>query len=486
MLKVLFATSEVHPLIKTGGLGDVCGALPLALRDLNTDVRIALPGYRQVLHRCAHFRPVAMLAIAGSAEPVRILQGTLEGSDVPLYVVDAPDFFDRAGGPYATVEGSDWDDNAERFAVFCRAVVDLAMDRCALDWRPDVAHCHDWQTGLVPVLLARESDRPASVFTVHNLAYSGCFDRARFDALALPADLYTPQALEFYGRFCFIKGGLAYADVLTTVSPTYAQEIQTPEFGYGFDGLVRHRAADLVGILNGVDYAVWDPRRDPHIVEPYDAEALERKAASKRALQKQFGLAEDDRTMLLGTVTRLAPQKGMDLILEAMPDLWQEDVQLVILGTGDGELHHAINVMARAHPGRCGVYIGYDERIAHRIIAGADAFLMPSRYEPCGLAQMYSLRYGTLPIVRRTGGLADTIVAVSPESLRAATATGIVFSEASAAALAAAVRAALYLHRAPAQWRKLQRTGMAQDFGWKDSAHAYAQVYRRAGMRGRQ
>ena len=352
MRGVLFATSEIHPLVKTGGLGDVCGALPPVLRMQGLDVRVVLPGYRQVLHRCSHFRPSAQLALPGSLEPVRILEGVVDDGGVPLYVIDAPGMYDRGGGPYGTTDGHDWPDNANRFALFCRAIVAMATGAGGIGLQPEVVHCNDWQTGLVPALLARMARAPGTVFTIHNLAYSGCFDRPRFDTLALPDDLFAPAALEFYGLFCFIKGGIAYADALTTVSPTYAREIQTAAYGHGFDGLIRHRAGSLTGILNGVDYRLWDPRHDPHLDAHYGADSVAVKTDHKLALQRYFGLDEDANALLLGAVTRLAEQKGVDLILGALPAALADNVQMIMLGSGDGDLHHAINALARAQPRR--------------------------------------------------------------------------------------------------------------------------------------
>lgn len=485
MHKILFATSEAYPLVTTGGLSEVSGALPVELYRMGLDVRVVLPGYRSVLAACTNVRVVAQLALPASAEPVRILEGALGRSAVPLYVVDAPAMFDRPGGPYTDPADRDWPDNASRFTVFCRAAVELGMNRAGLQWQPDVVHCHDWQSGLIPALLAREPARPAAVFTIHNIAYMGNFDRTRFETLELPADLFRPEAMEFYGQFAFIKGGLVFADLITTVSPTYAREIQTPQYGSGLDGLMRHRSGDLVGILNGVDYELWDPSVDTEIATRYDAESLERKSANKRALQLEIGLHAEERAFVLGVVSRLAHQKGIDLLPEALAPLWREGVQLAVLGTGDGDLQKRIAALAAGQPGQCGAYFGYNDSLSHRVVAGADALVMPSRYEPCGLSQLYCQRYGTVPIVRRTGGLADSVTPVNAGALDADMATGVVFDEASAAALASAVRAAMFLYRAPSQWRRVQLAGMQRDFGWSRSARRYAEVYRRARLQRR-
>jgi starch synthase len=480
MQKILFAASEAHPFVKTGGLGDVAGALPAALKQLGCDIRLVLPAYWQLLAHPVRVLRTSSLPLPGSSEAISIIEGELDAPNLKFYLVDVPPMFDRPGGPYSNPEGRDWPDNAERFALFSRAVVELAQDRAGLDWRPDVVHCNDWQTGLVPALLTREPEHPATVFTIHNLAYQGLFDRDTFMRLRLPRVFWSADALEFYGRFSFIKGGLAFADLLTTVSPTYAQEIQTPDQGQGLDGLLRHRAHDLVGILNGVDYSRWDPRADAFINVHYDDATLDGKARVKRALQQHFHLQDDPQALLLGVVTRLAEQKGVDLILEALPVLLQEHVQLVVLGNGDKWLEEVLSAHAQMYAGRMGVHIGFHEGLAHRIVAGADALLMPSRFEPCGLMQMYSLRYGAVPIVRATGGLADTVVHASPENLAAGTATGVQFFEASGNALMEAVRLALRLYREPGVWGQLQRTGMTRDFGWEESARRYLALYQRA------
>ncbi len=478
MQKILFATSEAYPLIKTGGLGDVSSALPIALKALGFDIRLVLPAYRHTLTRVGRIERVRELSLPGKGERIGLFEGAPVSTSLKCYLVDAPRLFDRPGGPYAGPDGQDWPDNAERFAVFARTVVELAQDRAGSQWQPDLVHCNDWQTGLIPPLLARGSRYPASVFTIHNLAYQGLFDWHTLADLGLPPDLWHSEAMEFYGRFSFIKGGLVFSDRLTTVSPTYALEIQTPEFGYGLDGLLRHRAQDLVGILNGIDYSIWDPRCDPYIAERYDPEDLAKRSINKRDLQQYFKLRTDPDALLMGSVGRLVEQKGIDLILHAIPLLYREDVQLVVLGSGDKALAEALKGLSGDNPGRIGVYIGYDEALAHRIMAGADVFLMPSRYEPCGLNQMYSLRYGTIPIVRSTGGLADTVVDTTPETLQAGSATGFTFKEPTPAALASAIRRALFCYHDPKTWLQIQSTGMGQDFSWERSAQAYADVYR--------
>jgi len=480
-MKILFAASEAHPIVKTGGLGDVAASLPAALKKLRHDVRLILPAYRQTLERGKDLRLVALLHdVPGYPAPVRLLQGRLPDSEVPLFLVDAPALFDRTGGPYLSVSGNDWPDNAERFAVFCRAVVEIAQNRAGLAWRPDVVHCNDWQTGLIPALLALELAPPATVFTIHNLAYRGLFPAETFLKLDLPKELWTDQGLEFHKGLAFIKGGLAFADWLTTVSPTYAREIRTHEYGWWLEGLLEHRADRLLGILNGADYDTWDPLNDPLIEANYGPKDLGGKAKNKAALQRRFGLAEDPDVPLIGQVGRLVDQKGIDLLVHALPQLLQHPLQIVILGTGEQWYEDALIQAAADHPGQIAVHIGYDEQLAHLVEAGADIFVMPSRFEPCGLNQIYSLRYGTVPIVRRTGGLADTVVDATEENLAAGEATGFVFDTPAAPALAAAVERALTLYGDREQWRRLLLAGMRQDFSWKRSAKQYLALYEQA------
>ncbi|WJW74897.1 glycogen synthase GlgA [Thiohalobacter sp. IOR34] len=480
-MKILFASPEAHPLIKTGGLADVAGALPRALKNLHHEVRLVLPAYRSLLDTLeTPPAEVARLQLHGDTAPVRILQTHLPGSALKVWLVDAPGCFDRPGNPYVGPDGHDWPDNAQRFARFARAVVELAQDRAGLGWRAELVHTNDWQCGLVPALLSLEAARPATLFTIHNLAYQGLFDAALLGELGLPPHWWSMEALEFHGRLSFIKGGLVFADRLTTVSPTYAREICTPQFGYGLEGLLRHRQDRLSGILNGADYQHWNPGKDPHLAANYNGRSLAGKAVDKAALQREFGLPERPQTPLLAHIGRLVEQKGVDLILGALPRLMEEDVQLVVLGSGEAQLEAALREAQAAHPQRIGVRIGYDEPLAHRIEAGADLFLMPSRFEPCGLNQIYSLRYGTVPVVRRTGGLADTVVDASEAALRKGTATGFQFDAPTTEALLQAIGRALGLYRQPPVWRRLIGAGMRQDFSWTRSARRYLEVYRLA------
>lgn len=478
MLKVLFATSEMFPLIKTGGLADVSGSLPVALGHLGHDVRVIMPAYSAALAGAGAWTEVARSTLLG--HEVSLLEARLEGG-LSVWLLRCPELYERpGGGPYVDAAGAPWPDNAVRFGVFCRAVVELAMGRMGLAWRPDLVHGNDWQTGLVPALLSQETARPATVFTIHNLAYQGVFPPADLQPLALPDTLTHYDGLEFYGELSFIKGGLVYADRINTVSPTYAQEIQTADFGCGLDGLLRHRSARLSGILNGLDLQAWNPAADPNLVQRYNKLKLEGKQANKAALQGEFGLPMQPEAPLIGMVGRLVEQKGIDLVLAAGDELVRSGVQLVVLGTGQEEYEDGLRALARKAPQHVAVYIGYDEGMAHRIEAGSDMFLMPSRFEPCGLNQMYSQRYGTIPIVHQVGGLADTVIGADAETLEQGRATGVSFAPATAAALMDAVRKALVLFRDKAVWKWVQLTCMRQDFSWARSAKQYAALYEQA------
>ena len=476
-MNILFASAEAHPLIKTGGLADVAGSLPRAIRRLRHDIRVIIPAYQVVLKQVEKFTLVAHLDLEGVKQPVRIFCGRLPGSTVAIYLVDSPEHFDRPGNPYTMQQGAVWPDNAERFTVFCRAIEALALDAAGLDWAPDLVHCNDWQTALVPPLLDQHAVRPATVFTIHNLAYQGLFDWKAFQKLNLPADFWSMEAMEFHNQFSFIKGGLVFADWISTVSPTYAEEIQTSKYGYGLEGLISHRSDNLSGIVNGVDYSVWNPGRDLLIPVQFNARSLTHKLENKSALQEHFGLPIDETIPVFAVISRLVEQKGIDLILDIVPELVKQQAQLIVLGSGDKKLEAGIRDAVTAHPQQVAAHIGYDEALSHHIEAGADIFLMPSRFEPCGLNQIYSQRYGTVPIVRYTGGLADTVTNTTADTLEAKTATGFSFQEATATALIKAIKRALEHYRQPAIWQQLVCTGMKQDFSWKHSAKLYIALY---------
>jgi starch synthase len=483
-MKILFVASEAYPLVKTGGLGDVVYSLPHALHARGADIRLVLPGYRALLRQLDHVRILGWIDVrgAGGIVSARILETRHPDYAFPLWVVDCPPLFDRAGNPYVNASGQDWPDNAERFAVFARVAALLAQDVLDIGWQPAVVHMHDWQTGLAAAFLADQPLRPKTVFTIHNLAYGGHFSHSDFVRLQLPSHWWTPEGVEFHGGFSMLKAGIVYADAVTTVSPTYAAEICTPEFGYGLDGLLLSRQNKLHGILNGIDTTVWDPSTDPHLPAHYSLSRIQPgKRRNKQALLERFLPHADDAAMqapLLGLVGRLVEQKGIDWVLAAIPALLAEtDVRVVLLGSGQAVYEQKLTRLARQHPERVFITIGYDEPLAHQIEAGADMFLMPSRFEPCGLNQMYSLRYGTPPIVFRTGGLTDTVVDASVSALEDASATGFVFGTPGVAAFLGAIRRALELYRQPAQWRRLQQTGMRQSFDWSESAGHYLVLY---------
>lgn len=476
MKKILFVTSEAYPLIKTGGLADVSGSLPMALSSLGHDVRILMPGYASAI-AAGDFRPIKIL---NEPAGIAILEGRLPGSEVPVWLLSHRDYFGRPGNPYLGPDGKPWPDNAERFSLLCHVATEIAMSRMGLGWKPDIAHCNDWQTGLIPVLLADEPGRPATLFTIHNLAYQGVFPYEAFQKLRLPARFWSPEALEFYGQLSFIKGGLVFADRISTVSPTYAEEIQGKEFGCGLEGLLHHRRERLCGILNGIDADAWNPATDPLIPVNYDVGSVEDRCQDKAVLQKTFNLAQDENLPLLAWVGRLVQQKGVDLVIELLPRLMQQSLQIVIVGSGEARYEETLLNWARLYPDRIAIKLGYDESGAHLIEAGADLFLMPSRFEPCGLNQMYSQRYGAVPLVRRIGGLADTVADADASHLEQGTATGIVFEEATADALFHAILRGLDLFRDRTLWRGIQRAGMAKEFSWKSSAQQYLALYHRA------
>lgn len=477
-LKILFASSEVHPLIKTGGLADVAGSLPQALQAAGLEVVVILPAYADAVAKAGALTPIAQLTVAGRT--ATLLAGYLPQTTVPVWLVDQADYFQRNGNPYHGPQG-EWPDNPQRFAFFSQVVVAIAQNQAQLNWQPDLVHCNDWPTGLVPALLALSTPRPATVFTIHNLAYQGVYDRDRYHQLALPPELWHSEGLEFHNQFSFIKGGIAFADWVTTVSPHYAQEIRMPPLGYGLDGLLRHRGQRLSGILNGIDYQQWDPEQDPLLPAHFSVNDLSGKRANKAALQRGFGLAENPDIPLFAHIGRLVEQKGIDLLLRIMPDLHlhSQPLQVVILGSGDHYLEQKLQRAAVQYTDMLKIKIGYDEALAHQIEAGADFFLMPSRFEPCGLNQLYSLRYGTLPIVHNTGGLADTVVHSTRQTLADRTATGIVFAPAEPLALLNAINQALTLYLAPQSRQQLITTAMQQDFSWTHSAQEYIQLYQR-------
>ena len=477
--RVLFVTPEAFPLIKSGGLGDVSGALPPALRSLGADVRILLPGYPAVLEGVPLRRVGKPIQHFSGQDPVQLLRGRMPDGETPLFVVDCPALFHRPGTPYQDANGRDWPDNVWRFAALARTALLLSTGQGPLRWTPDIVHCNDWPCGLAPAYMAYAGSKARSLMSVHNLAFSGSFAEEFVSAVGLPLSSYQIEGVEFYQTFSFLKAGLHYADALSTVSPGYAREIQTPDFGGGFHGLLAARQKALTGILNGIDTALWDPATDPHLEKNYGIDTLENKPANTKALRKRLDMSASTETPLLGMVSRLTQQKGVDLLPPMMQELADTPVQLVVLGTGEHGIEENLRKLQDAFPKRVRVIIGYDETLAHQIEAGADLFLMPSRFEPCGLSQMYSMRYGTPPVVRATGGLADSVVDTGPETLRNASATGFCFADASGKSLTKCVRRGLAARKKKKTWRQIQRAGMARDFSWRSSAGAYMDLYRR-------
>ena len=476
-LRVVYAASEYAPLVKTGGLADVAGALPAALRDAGVDVRVVLPGYPAVWAGVERLRRTVRVAPLGQMPAADAVEVALPGG-TPGWIVDHAGLYDRGGGPYQSASGGDWDDNPLRFGLLSHATARLAGHGDG--WTADIIHANDWQTGLAPAFGALGvTQRKPSVFTVHNLAFQGVFPPGWVTALGLPPSSFQMHGVEYHGQFSFLKAGLYYADAITTVSPTYAEEIQHEPGGMGLEGLLADRRGRLCGILNGIDANVWDPRTDPHLARGYDADRLDDKIVDKRALQRELGLAPDDAMFLLGVVARIGEQKGIDLLVDAADRILRLPSQLVVLGAGDHALEQRLIALGAAWSRQVRVVIGFDEGLAHRIEAGADAFVMPSRFEPCGLNQMYSQRYGTPPIVHATGGLADTVVDHDASTMAAGTATGFAFRGASADALAGAIERAHAAYRHAATWRALQRQGMARDFGWGGPASRYVALYER-------
>lgn len=475
MTRVLFCVSEAVPLAKTGGLADVGGALPPALARHGVDVRVAMPRYRAISLDGAREAGRVTAPVGGDQVTGLVFESRLPDEDVPVWFFDQPQWFDREG--LYGEGGRDYPDNLARFTFFCGAVLAWVQQQ---RWCPDLVHCNDWQTALIPILSHAGAPRITTLLTIHNLAYQGLFAADQWNVTGLPPSLFTPAGLEFWGKINLLKGGLVFADLLSTVSQAYAQEIQTEEYGAGLDGVLRDRRADLFGILNGVDYGVWDPSIDSLIPAAYSVEDLAGKRICKARLQQEFGLTVDAGAPVIAMVTRLADQKGIDLVAAIIEDVFSLGAQFVLLGMGEPAYHDRFEAIGARYRGQAGIRIGFDDGLAHRIEAGADIFLMPSRYEPSGLNQLYSLRYGTVPVVRRTGGLADSIVDLTPDTQAEGTANGFVFDDYTPDALLTAIRRALDAIRDQAVWRRLQQTGMRADFSWGRSAARYVELYETA------
>ncbi|MEM9343435.1 MAG: glycogen synthase GlgA [Pseudomonadota bacterium] len=467
MRPVLSVASECVPLIKTGGLADVAGALPAALAAEGWDMRTLLPGYPAILKAAGKGKPVCSFAdVYGGPAEVR----QVKAKGLNLFILHAPHLFDRPGGPYLDAAGKDWPDNPKRFAALSWVAAQIGADGAG-KWRPEVVHGHDWQAGFTPLFLTDTADRPGTILTIHNMAFLGMAPGADRAALRLPADQFNQDGYEFWGQISALKAGLTTADKVTTVSPSYARELLTPDFGAGLDGLLRNRSEDMVGILNGIDTTVWDPETDPNIA---NFKSPAGKSKAKTALRKEFGLPKSNGPLCV-VVSRLSDQKGLDVLLDALPALVDRGGQLALLGSGDKMLETRFKEAAK-HP-FIATKIGYDEKLAHRMIAGADAILVPSRFEPCGLTQLYGLRYGAVPIVAYTGGLIDTVIPATPATLRSGVATGLQFHPVTSHALAGALIDAVALYRNTPLWRQLQKNAMRQEVGWAASAKDYAALY---------
>jgi len=486
-MRILQVSAEIFPLLKTGGLADIAGALPVALAAAGEDIRVLLPGFPAILAGVTDLTPVAEFSApwgdrAGLRHGRMAMPGAPTEQALHAYVIDAPALYDRPGNPYEDSHRQPYGDNHRRFALLSWAAVRLAQ---GIDpqWQPEVVHAHDWHAALVPAYLsfirASQGLRVGSVFTVHNLAYQGVFPPWNFADLGLPDSAFQMNGLEYHGQVSFMKAGLHYADQITTVSPTYAREIQTSEQGCGLDGLLRARAGTLTGILNAVDDAVWNPATDALLPQPYDVQRIAGKAACKAALQKTLGMAVAPDKPLFVVVSRLSEQKGLHLVLGGLDELLAQGGQLALLGSGDGWLEEAFRQRAAAAPESVSVTIGYDESMAHRLFGASDVTLVPSLFEPCGLTQMYGLRYGSLPLVRRVGGLADTVVDCTLEDMASDQATGFVFDDFTPAGYSRALRRAFALYARPADWRRVRANAMRRPADWATAAAQYIEVYRK-------
>lgn len=481
-MRILFVTSEAYPLIKTGGLADVSGALPKAINqlpDFKGEISLLLPGYSAVLAKLSTLKIVAEVAVLNQS--VKLLQGCMVDSGLTVFVIQNADLYERVGGPYNDANGNDWPDNPLRFGVLSRVASLLSAGKLLKNWQADVVHCNDWQTGLTPTYMRLLDKSPAkSIMSIHNLAFQGNCDFSWQSKLELPKSHFKIDGYEYFGQISFLKAGIYYADCLSTVSPNYAQEIQTEAFGFGLQGLLKTRADDLTGILNGIDATEWHPKTDVHLPKNYDLTVLKGKNIVKRELQAHLGLKIDGAAPLLGVVSRLTHQKGLDLLPQILPQLLELGCQLALLGSGDKLLEAQFNALEESYPAQVSVTIGYHEHLSHNIMAGADMFIMPSRFEPCGLNQLYGLAYGTPPVVSPVGGLADSVTDTNALTQKNKTANGFVLESVTATSLLVTIKRALAIFSDKKAWKQLQKNGMAQNLSWEISAEAYLALYQKA------
>lgn len=478
--KVLFVSSEVFPLIKTGGLADVSGSLPAALQHLGIDIRILIPGYPAVLDQLSDLQHLAQLSHLPVIDQAELLLGTITDTQVKVIVIKATSLYERDGGPYADSNGQEWLDNPLRFGILAKVAALLSSAQSPVnDWQPDIVHCNDWQTGLTPAYMKLvEHSSAKSVISLHNMAFQGCYSPSWLSTLALPPANFSIEGYEYHGQLSFLKAGIFYADAISTVSPRYAQEIQTAAFGFGLEGLLAKRGHEIKGILNGIETDEWNPATDQYLCKPYTISNLSGKKRVKAALQQTLGLSIDASAPLLGVVSRLTHQKGLDLLLPCMQQLLDAGCQFALLGNGEKGLEQAFVELAARNPGKVSVTIGYNEPLSHQIMAASDLFIMPSRFEPCGLNQLYGLAYGTPPVVNATGGLADSVIDTDVSSIKNNTANGFVMIEASTNALLASINRALDVFRNDKKtWCKIQKNGMSKNLSWDKSALEYLDLY---------
>ena len=473
-MQVLMVASECAPFVKTGGLADVVGALPAALAPSGVEAKVMLPAYPALFPLLPKGKTVAKFDDLPGG-PARLVAVTSKGID--LLLLDAPQLFDRPGGIYGDETGADWPDNALRFGALAQAAARVSTG-VYKEFVPDVLHAHDWQAALAPVYLRMaKGKKPKTIATIHNIAFQGRFGAHEMEPLGLRSDWYHSEGLEFHGDLSFLKGALVYSDRVTTVSPTYAREILTPEFGMGLDGVLQTRTKDLSGILNGIDTTTWNPSTDTALARTYDARSLKRKGVNRAALAEKFGLSSNSKGPLFCVISRLTEQKGLDALLDAVPHLVNQGAQLAVLGSGAFELEMAFTATAKKHAGQVGAYIGYDEDLSHLMQGGSDAILIPSRFEPCGLTQLYGLRYGTLPLVARTGGLADTVIDANAAAVDAGVATGFVMDSVTPGSICHAIDRAIAAYADQKLWRTMQRSAMRQTVDWDASARSYVDLY---------